>query len=218
MQQLETSWECLWIDDGSEDETPELLKRLSDSDLHHRFISFSRNYGQSAAFTSGFSNARGRVFITMDGDGQNDPAEIPRLLETLRTQKCDMVQGWREKRDDNFIRKISSKIGNGFRNWVTQDNIRDVGCSMRAFNRECVDNILAFKGMHRFLPTLVKINGYENIVEIPVKHRARFRGQTKYGISNRLFVGLKDSYAVKWMKSRLVKPEVRLISRQRGNK
>jgi dolichol-phosphate mannosyltransferase len=209
MTQVAYSWECLWVDDGSTDDTPLELKKVCDNSPHHRFISLDRNYGQSAAMFAGFKNGLGRIFVTLDGDGQNDPKDIPMLVNTLLNKKADMVNGWRKNRADTRVRKISSKIGNGFRNKLTGDHVRDVGCSIRAFHRECVENITVFKGMHRFLPTLARISGFSNILEVPVNHRPRERGQTKYGIQNRLWVGLGDTLAVRWMQTRLVFPRVK---------
>jgi glycosyltransferase involved in cell wall biosynthesis len=203
------AWECLWVDDGSTDDTVLELKKICGKSPHHRFISLDRNYGQSAAMATGFRHASGRIFVTLDGDGQNDPKDIPMLVNTLLNKKAHMVNGWRKNRADTLVRKISSRIGNGFRNKLTGDNIRDVGCSIRAFQRDCVENITVFKGMHRFLPTLARMGGASIILEVPVNHRPRQRGVTKYGISNRLWVGLADTLAVRWMQSRLVFPKVK---------
>lgn len=205
------SWECVWIDDGSADGTPETLERLSAEDSRHRPVIFERNYGQSVALAEGFRRARGEIFATLDGDGQNDPADIPPLLRRLDESGADMVNGWRRKRKDSVIRRISSKLGNGFRNWVTGDAVRDVGCSMRVFRRECVENIPVFRGLHRFLPTLARVYAGAKIDEMPVNHRPRRLGRTKYGIHNRLWVGLADTLAVRWMRSRMqvARPEVR---------
>ncbi|OPY67421.1 MAG: Undecaprenyl-phosphate 4-deoxy-4-formamido-L-arabinose transferase [Syntrophorhabdus sp. PtaU1.Bin002] len=156
----------------------------------------------------GFQNTVGDIIATLDGDGQNDPADIPRLITLLQEHNADMVNGVRSKRNDSFVRKISSRIANGFRNWVTGDNITDVGCALRVFRSRCVKRIPVFKGMHRFFPTLVRIQGFSRIIESPVNHRPRTRGKTKYGIQNRLWVGLADLGAVKWMQSRLVFPEI----------
>ena len=149
----------------------------------------------------------GDILATLDGDGQNDPADIPHLIEKLQKHDGDMVNGVRQKRYGPFVRKISSRIANNFRDWVTGDRVTDVGCSVRVFKLECVKRIPVFKGMHRFLPTLVRMQGYTHIMESPVNHRPRVRGKTKYGIQNRLWVGLTDLAAVKWMQSRLVFPE-----------
>ena len=209
MQSTQWSWECLWLDDGSVDGTPYKLESISQRGPHHRFLSLAQNFGQSAALHTGFKYARGNIFVTLDGDGQNDPSEIPSLVRRLLEEGADMVNGWRSERMDTFVRKISSKVANGFRNWITHDRVRDVGCSLRAFHHECVENIPLFAGMHRFLPTLVRIAGYTRIIEIPVHHRPRKRGMTKYGIQNRLWVGLADTFAVRWMRSRLVFPVIR---------
>ncbi len=212
MQQTSWSWECIWIDDGSTDNTLTELQRLNQQDSRHTFISLSRNYGQAAALVVGFRHAKNDIIATLDGDGQNDPADLPELIKRLLDDDADMVNGWRQKRMDSFVRKISSSIANGFRNWVTREQIRDVGCSLRVFRRECVEDIPVFKGMHRFLPTLVRMRNFDRIVEVPVAHRPRKRGLTKYGIHNRLWVGIADTFAVRWMQSRLVYPEIKTSS------
>lgn len=212
MDSMDYSWECIWLDDGSTDSTLAELERLNRSESHHQFISLSRNYGQSAALYTGFCYAKGEILVTLDGDGQNDPADIPALVKKLLDENADMVNGIRQKRKDSVVRKISSRIGNGFRNWATKEQVRDVGCSLRAFRHRCVENIPVFKGMHRFLPTLARIRGCTKILEMPVNHRPRVHGQTKYGIGNRLCVGLMDTLAVRWMQARMVYPEVKNLS------
>jgi len=202
------SWECLWIDDGSTDETLTEIQRLCRNSPHHQFISFDRNYGQSAAMYAGFRRARGRIVVTLDGDGQNDPKDMPPMIRRLIEENADMVNGVRQRRHDSTIRKISSRIANSYRNWLTGEHITDVGCSLRAFRHECVAEIPPFKGMHRFLPTLVRIGAFSKILEIPVNHRPRMHRQTKYGIQNRLWVGLADTLAVRWMQHRMVFPQV----------
>ncbi len=203
------SWECLWIDDGSTDNTLPELKQLNEINPHHRYISLDKNYGQSAAMATGFCNALGNILVTIDGDGQNDPNDIPTLVNRLLKDDADMVNGWRKGRQDTIVRKISSRIANNYRNWITRESVRDVGCSIRAIRRHCIDHVPVFKGMHRFLPTLVRISGYSKIVEVPVSHRPRRRGETKYGIHNRLWVGLVDTFAVCWMRRRMVFPKVK---------
>ncbi len=197
-------WECLWIDDFSTDRTAEILRKICHTNPRHRLIIHEKNYGQSAALATGFKRAHGNIFITMDGDGQNDPASIPDLVKTLIENDADMVNGWRQNRRDSIIRKVSSRVANAYRNALTGEKIRDVGCALRAFKSECVENIPVFKGMHRFLPTLVRIAGYAKILEVPVSHRPRLRGKTKYGINNRLWVGIMDTFAVCWMSKRMV--------------
>ncbi len=195
------TWECLWVDDGSTDGTLYLLRSLSQRDPHHRYLSFEQNVGQSAALMAGFKEVRGEIIITLDGDGQNDPADIPRLITELETRGVDMVNGYRQRRRDSLIRRLSSRVANGMRNLITGKTVRDVGCSSRAFKRDCLSALIPFKGMHRFLPTLIHYKGY-TWVEIPVNHRPRERGKSKYGISNRLWVGLLDLFGVWWIRVR----------------
>lgn len=211
------SWECLWIDDGSTDNTLSELQRINKKDARHQFIMLSSNYGQSAALSTGFSYARGEILVTLDGDGQNDPNDIPVLVRYLLENNADMVNGWRKYRRDTAIRKISSHIANAFRNRVTREQIRDAGCSIRVFRHRCVEDIPVFKGMHRFLPTLIRTGGCSRIVEMPVRHRPREYGQTKYGIHNRLWVGLMDTLAVRWMQTRMVYPKVKTSSLNSGD-
>ena len=206
------SWECIWVDDGSTDGTLSELQALNTRHVRHRYIALSRNYGQAAALYAGFCNAKGRLLATMDGDGQNDPNDLPLLVNCLLEEDLDMVNGVRVRRRDTFVRRMSSRIANGFRNWVTGEQVRDVGCSLRVFRHSCVSHIPVFGGMHRFLPTLVRINGFSRIVEMPVHHRPRRHGQTKYGIHNRLWVGLADTLAVRWMQARMVHVRTENIS------
>lgn len=207
MEKTNHSWECLWVDDLSTDSTVEKLREIRNADPRHKLIRHTSNFGQSAALATGFKHAAGKYFVTLDGDGQNDPDSIPALLEKLIDDNADMVNGWREKRNDNLIRRMSSKIANSYRNTLTGESIRDVGCALRAFKRECVESIPVFKGMHRFFPTLVRLSGHTKILEIPVRHRPRERGKTKYGINNRLWVGIADTFAVCWMRHRMVYPK-----------
>jgi dolichol-phosphate mannosyltransferase len=195
------SWECIWVDDGSIDGSLAILERLARQDAHHRFLSFHRNAGQSAAFCAGFKEAAGAIIATMDGDGQNDPADIPRLVKEIQAGKADMVNGYRARRKDSLIRKISSRTANAFRNRMTGKTVSDVGCSTRVFKRQCVECLPNFKGMHRFLPTLVCMQGFK-LSEVPVNHRPRLLGKTKYNISNRLWVGLLDTLGVLWLQKR----------------
>jgi dolichol-phosphate mannosyltransferase len=201
-------WECVWIDDFSSDGTGDKLREFCRADLRHKVFFHEKNYGQSAALASGFRKAEGDIFVTLDGDGQNDPGSIPAVVKKLITEQADLVNGRRKNRADNLIRKISSRIGNGFRNILTGEKISDVGCALRAFRRECTFNVPVFRGMHRYFPTLVRISGYGKILEEPVNHRPRERGRTKYGISNRLWVGIADTIAVCWMKRRMVFPRI----------
>jgi len=191
--------EIIFVDDGSEDDTLSRIKQKAKAVSVVRWISFDRNYGQTAAFDAGLKAARGELLVTMDGDLQNDPADIPMLEKNI--DAADMVCGYRKKRHDNIIRRLSSKIANGVRNWITHENIIDVGCSLKMMRKECLENVKLLEGMHRFLPTLVKMEGYQ-VIQVPVNHRPRKFGKTKYGISNRLFKGLMDLFMVRWMQRR----------------
>lgn len=198
-------WECIWVDDASVDLTLTRLREVQSSgNGSHRVLCFQRQRGQSAALIAGFKAARGEFVASLDGDGQNDPKDLPRLLEIAVRDQLDMVNGVRIQRHDNWIRIVSSRIGNGFRNLVTGDHITDVGCSTRVFRREFVDALPHFKGMHRFLPTFVRAAGGV-IGEAEVAHRPRAGGQTKYGVGNRLFRGLVDTLGVRWYARREVR-------------
>jgi dolichol-phosphate mannosyltransferase len=201
------SWECVWVDDGSTDGTPEQIRALNRADPRHRYAVHDRNHGQSAALLTGFARARGRIFATLDGDLQNDPSDLPRLIEKLLAEDVDMVNGVRANRRDSWLRRISSRIANGFRNRVSGATATDVGCSVRAFYRECVDGLPRFHGMHRFLPTLVSLRGWR-VTEVDVNHRPRRLGTTSYGVHNRLWVGIADTFGVRWLSSRSVNPRV----------
>jgi dolichol-phosphate mannosyltransferase len=202
------SWECIWVDDGSDDGTLDRLIELHRRDpRHHHYVSLEKRCGQSGALATGFRLARGRAIATLDGDLQNDPAELPRMIPMLERGRTDMVTGVRVVRNDRWVRRVSSRIANGFRNWVTGDHIQDTGCSLRVFYRECVEYVPVFTGMHRFLPTLVRMNGFM-VSEVPVGHRPRPLGKSKYGVNNRLWRGLADCLAVRWMKARKLDPHV----------
>jgi dolichol-phosphate mannosyltransferase len=191
-------WDVLWIDDGSTDGSLGVMKGLG---APHRWISFTRNCGQSAAFIAGFRHARGEWVGTLDGDGQNDPRDLRRQLDHALATKVDMCNGIRAKRQDNFVRKLSSKIGNGTRNLITGRTVTDVGCSTRVVRRTAVIDLPFFHGNHRFLPVLVAMKGHP-WAEIPVNHRPRASGTSKYGVLNRAFSGLRDCFGVRWLTSR----------------
>jgi dolichol-phosphate mannosyltransferase len=195
------TWECLWVDDGSTDSSLVVLQRLAASDPRQRFLSFQHNAGQSAALCAGFAAARGAILATIDGDGQNDPADLPALVDAIHSGHTDMANGYRQKREDHLVRRCSSWAANRFRTWMTGKSVRDVGCSTRAFRRDCVTGLPRFAGMHRFLPTLVMMQGFR-LMEFPVNHRPRRRGNSKYGIGNRLWVGLWDTFGVLWLRKR----------------
>ncbi len=199
LDQLPGESEILVVDDGSTDETPSILEHWAVREPRLRWFRMNGNFGQSAAFDAGFRAARGAVLVTLDADGQNPPSEIPRLLAAL--DGCDMVCGWRYGRRDHWTKHLASKFANTLRRWVLEDGIHDTGCSLKAFRREAVARIKLFHGLHRFLPALVQMEGFE-VHEIRVAHRARHGGQSHYGILNRMLGPLIDLLAVRWMKRR----------------
>jgi glycosyltransferase involved in cell wall biosynthesis len=198
--------EIVFVDDGSADQSPAVLARLAATDPRVRVVTLDRNHGQSAAFDAGFRHARGEVVATLDADLQNDPADLPRLLAGL--DRADVVNGVRAERRDTWVRKLSSRIGNGFRNWATGESVTDVGCSLRVMRAEPLRRVKMFRGMHRFLPTLLRMEG-ARVIEVPVAHRPRLHGASKYGIANRLFTGLHDVFAVRWMQRRALRYRVK---------
>jgi dolichol-phosphate mannosyltransferase len=188
--------EFVFVDDGSTDSTLERLKEAARGDDRIRIGHFARNLGQTAAMAAGFNLARGEAVVTLDGDLQNDPADVPALVELLKD--WDVVCGVRVKRRDGWLKRTSSRIANGFRNWATGDDIVDTGCTLKAFRREWVQNLELYRGMHRFLPTLLKMRG-ARVTQVAVNHRPRRAGRTHYGTWGRLVKGLGDVWAVRWM-------------------
>src|SRR4030042_3306363 len=195
----------IFVDDGSSDGSRRILKEMASQYASLRVIGFKENRGLSTALVAGMREARGEKIVTLDSDLQNDPDDIPKLLEYL--DRYDMATGWRQKRQDSWLKKISSKIGNSVRNWLSGENIRDSACTLRAFKRECVREIPVFNGMHRFLSTLVKMRGYR-IIEVPVSHHPRKFGRSKYNIRNRMVRSFVDLLAVRWMKRRALRYEI----------
>lgn len=200
------SFEVVIVDDGSTDDTPRLLQKAMATLPWLRVLRMARNGGQSAAFDAGFKAARGQVIATIDADLQNDPEEIPRLLPMLG-DGVDMVNGWRQKRQDTPMRRVQSRIANRIRNWISQETIQDSASSLKVYKRQCLDGIFLYKGMHRFMPTLVKMRGFK-VIEVPVKHSPRFAGTAKYGLRNRAWRAFIDLLAVRWMKSRHLRYDV----------
>ena len=174
-------FEVILVDDGSTDSTPQLLQSAMQDRPWLRVLRLGKNSGQSAAIDAGFKAARGDIIATIDADLQNDPEEIPRLLTML--DGYDMITGWRRDRHDTGMRRIQSKIANRIRNWLSDETIQDSASSLKIYRRHCVEGLYLYNGMHRFLPTLVKMRGY-TVAEIPVKHSPRFAGTAKYGLRN----------------------------------
>ncbi|MEP6604033.1 MAG: glycosyltransferase family 2 protein [Spartobacteria bacterium] len=189
-------YEIVFVDDGSIDRTAEKIE----NDPRIRLLRFEKNAGQSAATYAGVNAAHGAVVVLLDGDLQNDPAEIPKLLAALN-EDVDLVCGYRAKRKDTAVKRLTSRIANAVRSRFTKDGVRDTGCGLKAMRRECVAALVPFKGMHRFVPALVKGAGYK-LVEVPVNHRPRQFGQSKYGLGNRALRATIDMFGVRWLLSR----------------
>jgi dolichol-phosphate mannosyltransferase len=202
------TYEMVAVDDGSADRSLEVLRGLKAQYPTLRVIRFEKNSGQTAALDAGWRGARGRFVVSLDADLQNDPADIPKMMKELERSGADMVIGVRVNRKDTWSRRMQSKIGNSVRNWITGDRITDTGCSLKLAKREAIEPVRLFTGMHRFLPTLVRYAGFK-VVEMPVNHRARQFGVSKYGAMNRAFKGLADCLAVRWMSSRNLNYKIR---------
>jgi dolichol-phosphate mannosyltransferase len=205
LEGLGCSCEIIFVEDGSSDGSLRILRDAAARYPSLRVLRFRENRGLSTALVAGMREARGEKIITLDSDLQNDPADIPKLLEYL--DRYDMATGWRQKREDSWLKKISSKIGNAVRNWLSGETIQDSACTLRAFKKECIQGIPVFNGMHRFLSTLVKMEGYR-IIEVPVSHHPRKFGKSKYNIRNRMVRSFIDLLAVRWMKHRTIRYDI----------
>jgi dolichol-phosphate mannosyltransferase len=202
---LGSLYEMIFVDDGSSDGSRKLLKEMASQVPSLRVVGLKQNRGLSTALLAGMREARGRIIVTLDSDLQNDPEDIPRLLEYL--DRYDMATGWRQKREDPWLKRIASRIGNSVRNRLSGERINDSACTLRVFRRECLQDIPIFNGMHRFMSTLVKMKGYR-IIEVPVTHHPRKYGESKYNIRNRMWRSFVDLLAVRWMKGRRIQYDI----------
>jgi len=195
--------EIIFVDDGSVDRTVEQIETAPNV----RVIRFERNTGQSAAIYAGLQGAHGAIAVLIDGDLQNDPADIPRLLAEI-ARGADLVCGYRVKRRDTALKRLTSRIANTVRSRFTKDGVRDTGCTLKAMRLECASALVSFKGMHRFIPALIKGAGYR-LVEIPVNHRPRRFGQSKYSLGNRALRATIDMFGVRWLLARRLDYKIR---------
>jgi dolichol-phosphate mannosyltransferase len=200
-------YEVIFVDDGSKDRSAEIARAFHEQDPRVRLLRLKTNAGETAATDAGLKAVRGRWVVVMDADLQNDPRDIPGMLRHL--DQWDAVTGWRVNRaaGDSLVRRISSRVANRVRNAISDETIRDSGCTFRAFRRECLRDLTLYKGFHRFIPTLLKMRGFR-VLEVPVNHRPRRFGESKYGIGNRALRAFVDLMVVRWMKKRLLRYEV----------
>jgi glycosyltransferase involved in cell wall biosynthesis len=205
-ERLGYPWEAVYVDDCSSDRSLERIKALASENEQIRYVSFVANRGQSMALSAGFQHASGDVIVTLDADLQNDPADLVQMFQYYG--KFDVVNGWRHNRKDSLSKKLASRIGNGVRNLMTNETIRDTGCSLKILNAAMVKRIKIFKGLHRFLPTLMRLEG-ASVIEVKVNHRARIHGESKYTNLRRGIEGFYDLVAVRWMIKRHLTFEVR---------
>lgn len=199
--------EVILVDDGSVDGSAEVIRGLRDSDPRLRLVRLKANAGETAATDAGFRVATGRFVVTMDADLQNDPRDIPGMLAHL--DRWDAVTGWRVRRGDgdSALRRVSSRVANAVRNAVIGESIRDSGCTFRALRRECLRDLVLYRGFHRFIPTLLTMQGFR-VLEVPVNHRPRRFGKSKYGVANRAWRGVCDLLVVRWMRDRALRYDV----------
>ncbi|SKA63514.1 glycosyltransferase family 2 protein [Desulfobaculum bizertense] len=209
MDRTIVEWTVLFVDDASTDTSLEVIKNLAEQDEHVRYLAFAQNCGQSAAFGAGFAAAKSDVIITMDADLQNDPADIPAMIQNMQTNDADMVIGWRVNRKDTAVKRVSSRIANKVRNAMTKEvGVHDTGCSLKIMRTDMAQKLPMFTGMHRFLPTLMKMHGAK-VEEQPVNHRHRQHGVSKYGTWDRLKASSYDLIAVRWMQQRFVQYQIK---------
>jgi len=194
-------WEFVLVDDCSEDGSAAVLDELMAEYPQLRVLTMKPRSGQTAALEAGLRAARGRYIATLDADLQNDPHAAPAMLQRVVSGECDMVNGWRKERMDNWVRRLSSRSANRFRNWLIKETIHDAGCGLKVFRREVSDSFKLFNGLHRFFPTLARMSGF-TVIEIPVNQRPRVAGKAKYGVWNRAFRAFRDMLALRWMQSR----------------
>ncbi|QJB54910.1 glycosyltransferase family 2 protein [Pseudodesulfovibrio sp. zrk46] len=200
-------WEAVFVDDCSTDRSLDIIRELAKEHDEVRYVAFAENRGQSAAFCAGFDAADSDIVVTIDSDLQNDPADIPKMLDMFGNE-CEMVIGWRAKRKDTFVKRISSKLANAIRDAIVDDGVHDTGCSLKIMRRELLLKLPRFKNMHRYFPILMKLQG-ARIKEVKVNHRERNAGVSKYGTLDRALAGIYDLIGVGWIIKRHINYSVK---------
>lgn len=206
MGQQHRPWRVVFVDDGSTDGSLAIMRNLAKTDSHALYIALAENRGQSAAFAAGFRHAPGDIFVTMDADLQNDPSDVPAMLAAY-DEGFDMLIGWRANRRDTLTKRLASRFANNVRNVLSHETVTDTGCSLKVLKASLAREIPMYTGMHRFLPTLMKMQG-ARVMEMPVHHRPRQFGISKYGIWDRAFSSLHDLLAIRWMQKRHIAYQV----------
>lgn len=201
-------WELMLVDDGSTDGSGEKMEEFAAADERIRVLHFVANCGQTSGLDAGFRNARATYIGLLDADLQTFPEDLPQLLHTLKEDELDAVVGIRADRKDTGWRKFSSWFANGVRNKLTREDIVDTGCPIKVFRAEAIRSVKLFTGMHRFLPTLLRMEGF-SVRQVPVRHASRLTGSSKYGTLDRAFSGLRDALAVRWMQDRSMRWKLR---------
>ncbi|RKY34813.1 MAG: glycosyltransferase [Candidatus Omnitrophota bacterium] len=207
LENIGSDYEVIFVDDGSTDSSLEILKEIKERNPRVKILSLERNTGLSSALKAGIDKASGEVIITMDGDLQNDPQDIPKLLNYIQ-EGYDVVSGWRRYRKDPFLKRGSSIIANYIRNKLTSESINDSSCMLKVYKSEYLKKIKFYRGWHRFLPTLLKMEG-ARVIEVEVTHRPRTYGQSKYGIKNRLIKPFIDTLVVAWLKNNRISYKIK---------
>ena len=208
LDEMGLSWEFVAVDDGSTDGSGERLDEIAREDERLRVLHFQENCGQSAGLDAGFQHARGRLVSLLDADLQTYPEDLPKLIEMLESRGLDAVVGIRAERHDSGWKRFSSRFANAVRNRLTREDIQDTGCPIKVFRSEAIKKVKIFTGMHRFLPTLLRMEGF-TVQQVPVRHTERTAGSSKYGTWDRAFSGLRDALAVRWMQDRHMKWKLR---------
>ncbi len=206
-------YECVFVNDGSVDGTADALGKAAADDAHVRVFHLESNSGQSAALVAGMRRSQGDFIFILDGDLQNDPSDIPMMVEKLADHDC--VFGYRANRRDTWVKRMSSKVANAVRDGILKDGVRDSGCGSKGFRRECIEHLISFNGQHRFFGVMMRAAG-KSIAQVPVNHHERKHGVSKYGIGNRLWRGLYDLVGMAWMRRRYVAVRIEGESRGRG--